>query len=98
MACRPQHCLAPLLWGCPRAKASLWAARGCPATAHPMLVLVQDCLHKHRSGFGLLHAGAAEGILGQAEQCWGEGLRERCREVADEQLRGRVPDLPEEER
>lgn len=32
------------------------------------LVLLQDGLHQHGSGFSLLHSGAAQGVLGQLEE------------------------------
>lgn len=62
------------------------------------LVLLQDGLHQHSSGFCLLHPWAAQGVLGQLEQSLSNGLGERGGEVADEQLRGQVSDLSKQER
>lgn len=50
------------------------------------LILLQDGLHQHSSGFSLLHPWAAQGILGQLEQSLGDGLGECGGEEVDEQL------------
>lgn len=82
-----------------------WAANMVSGAAVPPwgrggreLILLQDGLHQHGSGFSLLHSRAAQGVLGQLEESQGDGLGECRGEVADKKLRGQVSDLSRQER